>query len=78
MRYRLTTAFGGRTETVEYYKTLKEALFDAGIFMQTWTTPEQRVGSLRGDGLVELWHQHRKVGYVKLEVKLGDSYRRIG
>ena len=79
MRYRLTTKFGGRSEHVEYYKTLNEALEDGRVFMDTWTQPEERVGSLRGDGLVELWLEHRKLGYVILEQRMPDgSYWRIG
>ena len=79
MRYKLRTKFGKGEEAERFYSSLTEALFEGGVFMDTWTEPDERVGSLRADGHVNLWNNHQMMGYVILEEKVHDQYvRRTG
>lgn len=74
MRYRVRTKFGWSEEAVRYFRTRDEALFEAKVFIETWVAPEQRTGSLRGDGEVCLWENGERLGHVIVEVRNDNGY----
>ena len=59
--------------------SLNRALEVAQIQLDAHSTPDQRVGSLRGDGIVKYFHQGVLAGAVEVkELDRNDHYERIG
>jgi len=55
MAYRVRAKHAADKEQIKQTKTLNEALETASILMNYFSTPENRTGSLRGDGEVIMW-----------------------
>jgi len=77
-RYRVRSKFGDAEEFIVWADQLSRVLEVGSIQMDTWCRPEDRVGSLRGDGKVDLWFEGERVGYVIVEEYKHGQYVRLG
>ena len=76
-RYRVLCSFRNNS-TVHQCASITEALSVGMVFAQTWVDANNRVGSLRGSGRIDLWDDGAKAGSVVIEEYCHGQYVQIG
>ncbi|PNV83379.1 MAG: hypothetical protein C0610_17115 [Desulfobacteraceae bacterium] len=77
-RYRIRFVWRNSIDTTTETDSLNLALQVASIQMKAHVPETHRVGSLRGDGKVHLWHNGDRAGFVSVEEYKHGEYVLIG
>lgn len=76
--YRVRFKYKDTIDSTMSTDSLNRALEVAAIQMETHIPADHRVGSLRGDGKVDLWEAGEKIGYVTIEKYVHGQYELLG
>lgn len=78
MKYRVRLKLRADDEIKNDLESLNEALEMAAVYLDNWSTKDNRTGSLRGDGEVIMWENGERIGYVIVEEHRHGLYEKIG